>query len=1656
MVQKWIRRGVLFLAIIIFLVVGMLLFLHTATGKSMVRNKVQSFLEKKWKTEVQIGNIDYRLPNWIALERVLILDRKKDTLLSGGRIYVGIKLLQLLSNTVDVTGLSLENIVLNCHRTAGDSLFNYQFILDAFAPPAGKVQTQTKTAPLRLSVKQLSLHQVRFRFNDQQQQLHFSAYINELSCLPESLYPEIKTFQFKDFKLKNTEVVMIDSSIDGSVSPKTTKSRGDPAPLLLGLDQLALHNVYFSYQQPSNKIDYTFRVDSLQLQQASLDLSAQSIVAKYIQLSNTSVSLLDWIPPRNTVKKKPPSPSAATNNFWRVRVDAISLFNNSFVYSNEALPASKGLDADHIRLKKINLQTRENSFDSLGLFAAIDTLSLVFNDQFQVKHIQAGFRFSDNLIHMKDLVAAINQSYVASKGDLIWPLKTGASVVNATPLVIEKASLNYGDLLLIQPGLKKQLPFSISPSEQIIVAGRFTGTLQNLNTKQFNLSTSGRQVQVAGSMNFRLAEDGPALTATLQPLRLKKQLLSKELLQRLQKDGIRLPEDLVLTGKVHLDQQQLKTDVKLACSFGQLQIKGHANNLQQPQRLTYNFQLDAHQFETGKWIGMDSSLGKITGRLFIKGSGIQKERMIADAQLQLESAIINHYPYANIGLHAKWDRSAFTVQSSIQDPNLETVMDVSGHFSSDQHVRGNVYVKRADFLKLGFTADSLIYAGNIHIDGDHKQPNVLYAKIQGDSNLVFIRGKQIAVDSFLLTVKSDADSLLMTVQSPFIAAKLFGNYSIKALSSEMAAIWRVLYPFGDSREEKKLLRDSGGYRTSVEVKLTQDSLINAFFPMLELKQPVVIQGQYNDEHKDSLLSILVQAPNIRYGQLEGHDWRLTTKTVDSVMHFSLSGKEVFNAKNRLTDVQVTGQMQRGMLLVNGRVNDSAGKAFYAANVEVKKENDETVIRIRDDLTLNRYKWKVPADNVVRIVKGNYFINHLLLESRGQTVSIHTKDQQALSPIAVQIDSFDIKNIFALLSPGDTLGAKGILNVDISVQQPIGKIPIVTGDILASNLAVHDIPIGDLQFHSKSIGDSLVIQGGLSGMNQLKFNGNVHLVNRGVGLQVHLEKLNTELIESYAKDILTRLSGNITGDVQLAGSLDNLKFQGAIYMDSVIFALATLNTPYRINKQKLMISDSDLDFGQFVVADSAGHPLTVQGSVALFGAGAKRLDVNMETKDFMLLKASRKPGASLYGTGIVDAKVAVKGTVEEPVIEGNAYLHKNSQVYFVSTPRSSVGRTRKDGLVFVDMDTLLARKDSTPQLVSDSAIARATFKGLKYNMGLKVDKDAEISIIIDPTTDDEMVLKGDARLNAGLNENGEVGVEGVYNLQSGYYKMNNLLLRGKFMLVKGSSISFNGDPTMAEADVTTEYIIEASPKGLLNYKEDDPAYSQRTPFAVIFMIKGPISKPALSFDIKLKEGKSVLKSSVKSDVEHALDRLRSDVTEMNKQVFSLLLAKRFASTTDNNLESSNLNANNALKEGVSSFLTEAMNQVADQLIKGVDVDVNMKTYKAEDDPISKTELGVAMSKDLFQERMVIRIEESFAVGNTAPPAKSGSQYIPDITSTYKLSKDGRFQIKAYQKNEYDAVVQGYFTEIGINFTIEMAYDKFQELVRRRKRQANEKQ
>ena len=596
MVRRWVRRGGIFIAVIIILLIGVVLFLHTAAGKSVVRNKLQSFLKEKWKTEVVIRNVDYRLPNWIAIEGLTILDSKKDTVLNGGRLYVGIKMLQLLSSKFDVTALILDDISLYCQRGENEEAFNFQFILNAFAPDSTDTMPKPKGAPMQLSVKVLKLNNVRMNYQDQKGKLYFTAFIHQLSGRPSGLFPEKSEFNLYDFILQNTEVVLVDSSVSESTIETISTSKVQPSPLLLALQRLKLQNVSFSYKQPFHKTDYNFHVNDLYLSQVLFDLAAKDIRVQNLELSHSSGRLNSWNPSQKEIKKLEEALHANNNEKWKFAVKTLSLAENSFVYQNAATLIKGGLDFEHIDAQKINLFTNNNSFDSSGFTADVSSVSLLYNNQLHIKQVRANVLMSNNVLNVQDLTAAFNESKVKINGDVTWPLNPD----NASQFRIEELSVYYSDLLGIQPALKKLLPVSLQPSEKIMLSGNFSGTPRGIKAKQLMLSFSGNQLLLKGDINFRMEKEGQDISVDIQQLKLKKQMLSKNLLQQLQKKNIHLPDELSLTGRAQLNSQRMVTDLKMSSSYGELLIKGTAANFQNPKQLTYGFALDAKQFETGK------------------------------------------------------------------------------------------------------------------------------------------------------------------------------------------------------------------------------------------------------------------------------------------------------------------------------------------------------------------------------------------------------------------------------------------------------------------------------------------------------------------------------------------------------------------------------------------------------------------------------------------------------------------------------------------------------------------------------------------------------------------------------------------------------------------------------------------------------------------------------------------------------------------------------------------------------------------------------------------------------------------------------------------------------------------------------------------------
>ena len=98
------------------------------------------------------------------------------------------------------------------------------------------------------------------------------------------------------------------------------------------------------------------------------------------------------------------------------------------------------------------------------------------------------------------------------------------------------------------------------------------------------------------------------------------------------------------------------------------------------------------------------------------------------------------------------------------------------------------------------------------------------------------------------------------------------------------------------------------------------------------------------------------------------------------------------------------------------------------------------------------------------------------------------------------------------------------------------------------------------------------------------------------------------------------------------------------------------------------------------------------------------------------------------------------------------------------------------------------------------------------------------------------------------------------------------------------------------------------------------------------------------------------------------------------------------------------------------------------------------------------MNVALGKTFLNDRLSVSFGKNFTIDGNDPAAKgnSNAQFMPDINTTYKLSKDGKYMIRAYRRNQYEAIMDGYFIETGVAFTFTMDYNKFKELFSRKKK------
>ena len=138
-----------------------------------------------------------------------------------------------------------------------------------------------------------------------------------------------------------------------------------------------------------------------------------------------------------------------------------------------------------------------------------------------------------------------------------------------------------------------------------------------------------------------------------------------------------------------------------------------------------------------------------------------------------------------------------------------------------------------------------------------------------------------------------------------------------------------------------------------------------------------------------------------------------------------------------------------------------------------------------------------------------------------------------------------------------------------------------------------------------------------------------------------------------------------------------------------------------------------------------------------------------------------------------------------------------------------------------------------------------------------------------------------------------------------------------------------------------------------------------------------------------------------------------------------------------------------RQSVSQILSQQLNNIAQDLIAGVDLTFDFDSYEeySSGNKNTRTDLNVNLSKKLLNDRLKISVGSNFGIEGAARQNEDMTNIAGNITADYALSKDGRYTLRAYRKNQYQVALQGQIIETGVGFVITLDYNDFKDIFQR---------
>lgn len=1411
---------------------------------------------------------------------------------------------------------------------------------------------------------------------------------------------------------------------------KPSPADSTSTPVYIEAGELRLDNFTFAMSMLPTIDTLRLNAGRLLLRKGKVDLARNLVTASSLSVDGGDMTYLSPTP--EYVKEHPaPAPDTVSppSPPMVIKGDTVSLSRFKALYAMKGASPLPGFDPSYIEADDVNVSLRDFYNAASTIRLPITSVTARERSGLQITGGHGTFSMDSTGMAIRGFVVKTLFSDISASAGLPFALM---EMKPDAPLdVTASGSLGMPDIEAFMPAVKEftsKIPRRLPLDFDI----KADGTLGNAAIRTLSLSMPGTfsleaDGDVQNALDFKeLCADIDFEGSVTNP-GIADNLLGKA--------GVRLPR-LSVRGNASARRQAYAASFRMLTSDGDLAADGRVSLTSE----AYNADVAVRNLNVSRFMPT-LGVGPVTASLKAHGAGFNPEKAGAASDISVDIASL---------AYQKQILKDITASLSLHD-GVYSINAYSANDAADFHVEGTGTVgpdlytfdvsgqlDRIDLHALGLTPETNAGRADLSLSGTASPGKWIYDILLKTDSVEWTAGNQYfrVPDPLTLRFKSYADNVTadidasltsLSFNSPTGLKELIGAFSAAADSVSgqverknlnVETLQAALPPFAIDMNASgkgvlgRYMNTVGLHVDTIYARIANDSLITGHIGIHDVGNA--------STYADTILLGLSQR-----GQLLDYKLHMGNRRNNPVL-------------SEFADVDVNGYLGENRGLVSLTQKNQKGETGYRLGLTAALADSLLTVHFTPrKATIAYLPWMFNIENHVDYNLYNKRINaNLLAESNESSIHLVTQPgKRGNDELNMEIKNLKVQDFLKLsvFAPPLTASVNANLKVGYSSNWLYGG-----GDVGVTDFTYDKLRVGDMNL---KLGAAMNDDGTSAARATLKIDGadamtaRVRLRPDSATKELTPEKVGLDLTRfplyianAFLGNDVARLSGYLTGSLDMKGSFTEPLMSGSVACDSVGVFIPMIGSQLRFNNDSVLMADNIVRFNEFDIWGANRNPIRLNGTVDATRFSNIMFDLAMDADNFQLINNDKKARSDIFGKLFLDLKATAKGPMNHFNINADLDILSGSDVTYSISETSAELKQQDMG----DVVKFVNFNDTTKIAKADTV---APAMAMRIVAGLTIEPGTVVTVNLPGTAtmgSGKAQLNPSGTLNYFQNYMGDMKLNGQLDLGEGYVRYSMPMGAGdkKFTFNPASYVLFNGDimnPTLN---------IMATDQMKANLLQD--GNSRIVNFLVHLNVTQTLASPKVLFDL-----------STDDDMTIQNDLLSMSPDQRSMAAINLLLTGQYNQQGIKTASSDLLSAS-GLTSKLYGMLTGQLNSWLANNVKGVDLSFGVDQYDktVNGQTGTATSYSYTMSKSMFNNRFKISVGGNYTTDASADE-NFAENLINDISFEYilKQTTNTTMYLRLFRHTGYESILEGEITEMGGGFVYKRRLSSLRDLFRR---------